>query len=189
MLQASGISKPVLPEEELSKLRDELFVSIDLMVSRAENADSSARETQRILNQTIQRLERFGDEILPAQMAHALKTMAQNDLSAALKPLETGARTAAHDISVCHRELDQMSWNMRLLVGPFIAGMVTAVIAAGMMRCTLNGPVEDAAYYELLGRNVEKTISKYPAEEKRKIYDWIYGVPQPEPKKTSRKQR
>ena len=189
LLQASGIKKPVLPEQELRGLRDELFGRIDVMVSRAENADSSAQETQRILNQMIQRLEKFGDEKLPAQMAHALETMAQNDLSAALQPLKAGVAKATHEIEICHSDLARMSWDMRLLVGPFIAGMVTAVIAAGMMRCTLSGPVKEAARFELLGRTVEKRIALHTPEDQQKIHNWINGIKPAEPKRASRKGR
>lgn len=58
-----------------------------------------------------------------------------------------------------------------------------------MVRCTHIQAMDDAKEYELFGRKVQKVIVRYGAEEQRKIYDWINGVPQPPPRREAKKRR
>lgn len=189
LLQASGIKKPADEKEELLKLRNEMVGRIDAMVHRVEQADSGAQETRRLMEQMLERLENFCDKRLPAHMTKVIEAMAQKDLSCALEPLQQGVQNAAQRIYECDRELTSISWNWRLLAGPLIVGLFTALLAAGMVRCTQRDTLDDAVHYELLGRNVEKRILQLDNEGQHKMYDWINGVPQPEPKKASRKRR
>ncbi|MBU5612171.1 hypothetical protein [Geomonas azotofigens] len=189
LLQASGLKKPANEREELLRLRNEMVGRIDALVQRGEAADKGAQEAKRLMEQMLQRLEVFCDEQLPTQVTHAIEMMAQQKLDSALRPLELGVQAAEQRINQCDRELTSISWNWRILAGPLIIGLFTALIGAGMVRCTHIQAMDDAREYELFGRKVKKVIAGYGAEEQRKIYDWIDGVPQPPPRKEAKKRR
>jgi hypothetical protein len=189
LLQASGLKKPANEQEELLRLRNEMVGRIDALVQRGEQADKGAQQTQRLLEQMLKRLELFCEEKLPAHVINVIETVAERKLSAALRPLERSVQEAEQRIDYCDYKLTNISWNWRLLAGPLIVGLFTALIGAGMVRCTHIQAMDDAKEYELFGRKVRKVIAGYGAEEQQKIYDWIDGVPQTAPKKEIKKRR
>lgn len=189
LLRASGIKTPASDKEELLQLRNEMVDRIDSMVYRVEQVDSRAQETKRLMEQMLERLENFCDQKLPAHMTKVIETTTQQGLNRALYPFEQSLNAAAQRIHQCQQELTHLSWNWRLLAGPLIVGFFTALLSAGMVRCTHQQTVDDAREYELFGRKVKKVIGLYSAEQQRKIYDWIEGVPQPPAKKEGKKRR
>lgn len=184
LLHASGMKPPQGPPQ---KRLEQLELMLNMVMDDLKTGTEQAKRNHDRSENIIERLENFSEQKLPAQMTLALEAMAQKDLNTALQPLQLAVARAVNQIESCGSDLSKMSWKTRLLVGPFIAGLFTALIGAGMVRCTHGDTINEATRYELLGRTVEKRIAQYDSEEQQKVYNWINGVSSPGSKKAAKK--
>jgi len=184
LLRASGMKAP---QGSPQKRLEQLELMLNMVMDDLKNGTVQAKLNHDRSENIIEKLENFAEQKMPAQMTRALEAMAQKDLNTALQPLQISVAKAVHQIESCGSDLSKISWKTRLLVGPFIVGLFTALIGAGMVRCTHSDTVSEATRYELLGRTVEKRFAQYDPEQQQKLYNWISGVPAPAPKKAVKK--
>ena len=186
LLQASGMKVPQAPPQ---KRLEQLELMLNLVMDDLKTGSAQAKCNHDRNENMIERLENFTEQKLPAQMARALEATVQKNLDTVLQPLQNAVTRAVYQIESCESDLSKISWRTRLLEGPLIVGLVTALLGAGMVRCTLNDTASEATRYELLGRTVEKRFAQYDGEQQQKLYNWINGVPTPAPKKAVKKKR
>lgn len=176
LLVASGVQKEKTPLEELLEVRDQINSSIEKLFTKGEKAAITAQENQRATEEMFQRLQKYCNEKVPAQMIKALDTMALKGFNESLQPLKDSVASAAHDIDQCRKSLTRLSWEWRLVLGAGCTVVAALVIGSSLIYYLLfSERMAEMRRVENLGKKLETRYQHSSAKEREKFDQWFKG--------------
>jgi anti-sigma factor RsiW len=180
LLVASRVRQEKTPLEEMLGIRDQINISVEKLMTRSDKAVVSAQETQRATEEMFQRLQKYCDEKMPAQMVKILDAMAQEGFQKSLVTLDAKVAQAAQDIDRCRASLSHLSWNWRLLMGAaavsLAVGLAGGAIGGGLVYSFFYSP-KNIELHRLAwwGRNLDTRMGQTPSKDRERIQRWLNG--------------
>lgn len=176
LLAASGVQKERTPLEELLEVRDQINSSVEKLMTRSDRAVVSAQETQRATEEMFQRLQKYCNEKVPAQMVKVLDAMAQEGFQKSLVPLNESVAKAAHDIDRCREALTRWSWDWRLVLGAAATMLATLVIGGGLIYYLFfSERIAEMKRLAGWGRKLEARYQASSPKERERLDQWFKG--------------
>ena len=176
LLVASGVQKEKTPLEELLEVREQINSSVEKLMTRSDRAVLSAQETQRTTEEMFQRLQKYCNEKVPAQMVKALDDIARDGFQKSLMPLHESVAKAAHDIDRCRQTLTRWSWDWRLVLGAGATMLATLVIGGGLIYYLFSSErIAEMKRLAMWGQKLEARYQASSPKERERLDQWFKG--------------